>query len=143
MFAVWILFQPVWMSELFKGWVWNIAVFSLVFGNLMAIALNMLATARRKLDSLFFLSFTNPIYWIMHSIAAYMALWQLLTKPHYWEKTNHGLTTMNLDHMFETPPTAHPPRTAPAPMMPNAPDAIPSIGSATSDDKQAVAAAAD
>jgi hypothetical protein len=35
----------------------------------------------------------NPVYWTLHSIASYKALWQLLTKPHYWEKTVHGLTT--------------------------------------------------
>ncbi len=32
-----------------------------------------------------------PVYWIMMSIAAWKAFWQLLVKPHYWEKTNHGL----------------------------------------------------
>ena len=26
-------------------------------------------------------------------IAAYKALWQLITKPFYWEKTSHGLST--------------------------------------------------
>jgi hypothetical protein len=29
----------------------------------------------------------------MMSIAAYKALWQLITKPFYWEKTSHGLST--------------------------------------------------
>ena len=32
-----------------------------------------------------------PIYWAMMSIAAFMALFQLIFKPHYWEKTKHGL----------------------------------------------------
>ena len=35
----------------------------------------------------------NPLYWILHSIAAYKGTWQLITKPHYWEKTQHGLST--------------------------------------------------
>jgi glycosyltransferase XagB len=26
-------------------------------------------------------------------LAAYKALWQLIVKPHYWEKTEHGLTS--------------------------------------------------
>ena len=26
------------------------------------------------------------------SVAAYKALFQLIVKPHYWEKTHHGLT---------------------------------------------------
>ena len=37
----------------------------------------------------------NPLYWIMHSIAAYKGLWQLIYKPFYWEKTNHGLTKVS------------------------------------------------
>jgi len=32
-----------------------------------------------------------PIYWVMMSIAASLALFQLIFKPHYWEKTKHGL----------------------------------------------------
>jgi len=33
----------------------------------------------------------SPLYWMMMSIAAYKAAWQLITKPFYWEKTTHGL----------------------------------------------------
>ena len=32
-----------------------------------------------------------PLYLILHSIASYKALWQLIVKPHFWEKTTHGL----------------------------------------------------
>ncbi len=32
-----------------------------------------------------------PIYWAMMSVAAFLALFQLIFKPHYWEKTEHGL----------------------------------------------------
>lgn len=35
----------------------------------------------------------NPVYWLQHSIASYTALWQLITRPHHWEKTAHGLTS--------------------------------------------------
>ncbi len=37
----------------------------------------------------------NPIYWLMHSISAYKGLYQLVVKPFYWEKTNHGLSKVN------------------------------------------------
>ena len=36
-------------------------------------------------------AFLIPIYWFMMSCAAFMALFQLIFKPHYWEKTKHGL----------------------------------------------------
>lgn len=33
-----------------------------------------------------------PFYWLLHSAAACRALWQLVFRPHYWDKTTHGLT---------------------------------------------------
>lgn len=34
----------------------------------------------------------NPLYWILHSVAAWRAAWQMYFSPHRWEKTPHGLT---------------------------------------------------
>ena len=31
----------------------------------------------------------TPVYWMMMSIAAWRAVWQLWRKPHLWEKTPH------------------------------------------------------
>ena len=33
-----------------------------------------------------------PLYWVLHSVAAWRALGQLITAPSYWEKTPHGLS---------------------------------------------------
>jgi hypothetical protein len=33
----------------------------------------------------------------MLSIAAYKGLWQLVSRPFYWEKTNHGLTKVAVE----------------------------------------------
>jgi hypothetical protein len=33
----------------------------------------------------------TPIYWFFMSIASWRAIWQLITRPFYWEKTVHGL----------------------------------------------------
>jgi cellulose synthase/poly-beta-1,6-N-acetylglucosamine synthase-like glycosyltransferase len=35
-----------------------------------------------------------PCYWLLHSAAAARALWQLITAPHYWDKTSHGMSRM-------------------------------------------------
>lgn len=37
---------------------------------------------------------TYPFYWILHSLACFRAIRQLLTAPFYWEKTEHGMTTL-------------------------------------------------
>ena len=105
-FIIWLVFQPAWMGLLFYGWVWQLSFFSLIVGNLLAIFLNMLAVVRRRKYDLLPYALTNPIYWTMHSIASYMGLWQLITKPFYWEKTNHGLTHVNTDHLFEEAPVS-------------------------------------
>jgi cellulose synthase/poly-beta-1,6-N-acetylglucosamine synthase-like glycosyltransferase len=32
-----------------------------------------------------------PLYWLLMSVAAWKAAVQVVTRPHYWEKTRHGL----------------------------------------------------
>lgn len=106
LFLIWAVFHPAWMSEFFTGWVWVIAVFSLIVGNGTAIILNIMGIFKRKNYRLLLYALTNPFYWSMHSVSAYIALWQLITKPFYWEKTNHGLTTVNTEALFEKTGTA-------------------------------------
>ncbi len=36
--------------------------------------------------------FGVPLYWLLVSLGAYLALWQFFTRPFFWEKTNHGLS---------------------------------------------------
>lgn len=91
LFIFWILFRPLWMESVFPLWILTLSTLNLIVGNAMGIYLNMLAVFRRRLFHLTFYSLVNPFYWVLHSIAAYKALWQLFTKPFYWEKTVHGL----------------------------------------------------
>jgi glycosyltransferase XagB len=37
-------------------------------------------------------AFTMPFYWPLASIAAWRAVYELLTKPHHWSKTRHGVS---------------------------------------------------
>jgi cellulose synthase/poly-beta-1,6-N-acetylglucosamine synthase-like glycosyltransferase len=70
-----------------------IALYNLLIGNFLGIYLNMIAVFRRKLYRLLPLALLNPFYWLFfHSIAAYKALWQLIVRPFYWEKTKHGIS---------------------------------------------------
>ena len=68
-------------------------LFNLLGGNFLGVYLNMIAVFRRRLHYLMPYSLLNPFYWLgFHSVAAYKALWQLFSKPFYWEKTQHGIT---------------------------------------------------
>jgi len=83
------------VSTIFPEWILYIATFNLVAGNSLMIYVNMLSVFKRKYYELILFGALNPLYWIMHSIASYKALWQLIYKPFYWEKTNHGLTKVS------------------------------------------------
>ncbi len=50
------------------------------------VSLREESSAKYKMAALFY-----PLYLILHSIASYRALGQLISNPHFWEKTAHGL----------------------------------------------------
>ena len=35
-----------------------------------------------------------PVYWLLMSGAAWLALWQFMTAPFHWNKTEHGLSRL-------------------------------------------------
>jgi hypothetical protein len=71
------------------------SIFNLMVGNILMIYVNMMAVFKRRYYELILFAIANPIYWLMHSISAYKGLYQLITNPFYWEKTNHGLSKVN------------------------------------------------
>src|SRR3989338_8632755 len=42
-----------------------------------------------------------PVYWVFISTAGWIALYQLIVKLHYWEKTIHGLHLLNKPSQIE------------------------------------------
>ena len=81
------------LAQLFPIWVLWLTLLNFVVGNVIMIYLSMMGPYKRGTFHLILWALLNPLYWLLHSIAAYKGLWQLITKPHYWEKTEHGLTT--------------------------------------------------
>ena len=72
-------------------WVETATFVNLVVGNGAMILLSALAARRRHAYDLIPFALLNPAYWMLHSIAAYRALWQLVVSPSHWEKTPHGI----------------------------------------------------
>jgi len=91
---IYAIVKLAFVTALFPEWVLYIDTFNLVAGNVLMIYVNMLSVFKRKYYELILFGALNPIYWLMHSIAAYKGLWQLIYKPFYWEKTEHGLTKL-------------------------------------------------
>lgn len=79
------------IESIYPTWVFYMAASSLAFGNFLFLYYYMIGTAMRKHWGVIKYVFFVPIYWLMVSIAAGMALFQFISNPHYWEKTHHGL----------------------------------------------------
>ena len=82
-------------AQFFPVWLLWLCLVNFIIGNSVMVYLSMMGPYKRGTFGLILWAILNPIYWILHSIASYKALWQLVTKPHYWEKTEHGLTTQS------------------------------------------------
>lgn len=61
-----------------------------VVGNVSMIAMHAIA-GRGRQHRLALYAPLLPLYWLLHSFAAWRAVWHLLVKPDVWEKTPHGL----------------------------------------------------
>jgi cellulose synthase/poly-beta-1,6-N-acetylglucosamine synthase-like glycosyltransferase len=69
--------------------------FGLVAGNTLLASLAMFAPRKRGRKDLTPYGLTAPIYWLLVSLAAFRAVWQLARNPFYWEKTMHGLSAIS------------------------------------------------
>jgi len=83
------------IEALYPSIIFYMAVTSLLFGNFMFIYYYMIGCSKREHWSLMKWVFLTPVYWIMVSIAGFMAFYELIVKPHYWQKTIHGLHLKN------------------------------------------------
>ncbi|MBN2712171.1 MAG: glycosyltransferase [Planctomycetes bacterium] len=81
-------YYTVW-SQL--SWVFFVLAILLFASNFALILLNILACQRRRLWRLLPYAILAPLYWGLISLAAWKGALQLIRKPHYWEKTEHGL----------------------------------------------------
>jgi hypothetical protein len=79
------------IESLFPAPVYGMAIASLVLGNALFIYLYLVGSARRGNWDLVKYGLLAPLYWLAMSVASVKALWQLIRRPHYWEKTVHGL----------------------------------------------------
>ncbi len=76
---------------LFPGPTLYMAEFCLIFGNFFYIYLYLFGCMKRKQFDLMPWAALIPFYWLLMTIAGMVAFWELLAKPHYWQKTVHGL----------------------------------------------------
>jgi cellulose synthase/poly-beta-1,6-N-acetylglucosamine synthase-like glycosyltransferase/glycosyltransferase involved in cell wall biosynthesis/O-antigen/teichoic acid export membrane protein len=89
-FALYAIVGPT-IESLYPSAIFYMAVISLVFGNFLCVYYYMIGSAKRGHWNLMKYIFLVPLYWLMVSVGATIAIFQFIVKPHYWEKTIHGL----------------------------------------------------
>ncbi len=72
-------------------WLLWLTVANLIMNFVIHWIMLLCCTARYKIAAILY-----PFYLTLHSIASYKALYQLIVKPHFWEKTTHGLARVKI-----------------------------------------------
>ena len=70
--------------------VWTIVWVNLGICYAVSILVGVLSVWRRGRPRLAMYALLTPVYWLLISVAAYRAVWQLVRNPYLWEKTEHG-----------------------------------------------------
>ncbi len=78
-------------TALLPSWALEVGLVTLILGNFFYGYSYLLGCMKREQYALVKWMLLIPVYWALSSAAAYMALYELFTKPHYWQKTIHGL----------------------------------------------------
>src|SRR5581483_12022487 len=81
------------VQSLFPTPVFVMSLVTALVGNLVFVYLSIYGLLKREQYGFVPLMFLSPVYWVLQSIAAWKALYQLLVKPHFWEKTVHSLAS--------------------------------------------------
>jgi cellulose synthase/poly-beta-1,6-N-acetylglucosamine synthase-like glycosyltransferase len=100
---LWFATRSALLQQLFPGPVFYLGATALYVGNILFIYLAMAGSLGRGYHALTKYALLSPVYWVLMSVAAWKGTLQLIRRPHYWEKTVHGLAR------FAVVPAAPPP----------------------------------
>jgi glycosyltransferase XagB len=81
-----------------------------LFGTASILWLALLGMKRRKLLGLWPFLPLLPVYYLLTSAAAWMALYDLILRPYHWHKTEHGLAKTSRQRMLTVAARAAPVR---------------------------------
>jgi cellulose synthase/poly-beta-1,6-N-acetylglucosamine synthase-like glycosyltransferase len=91
MLGYYLFAQPPMRATTAIGAVAPLFIASLVAGYASTIALDFIGLQRRGLLAHAWVLVLTPLHWLLLSLAAWRAVYQLLSAPQRWEKTEHGL----------------------------------------------------
>jgi cellulose synthase/poly-beta-1,6-N-acetylglucosamine synthase-like glycosyltransferase len=92
--ATFIISLMGWLPQPLSPWLLGLCSVSFVSGILSHLLFARSSIHLEKWENMQLAQLTYPFYWLLHSLAAARALWQLFTQPHYWDKTVHGVSKL-------------------------------------------------
>ncbi len=87
----WLFTHAGFISVLFPPAIYLLGSFCLFGANFVFVYMAVAGCMHRGYYDLVKYSLLTPVYWLMMSIGAYKAFAQIIVRPHYWEKTDHGI----------------------------------------------------
>ena len=89
--VVWYATHSAGIETLFPTPLLYVSTAALFLGNFIFVFTGVAGCLRRDYFYGVKYALFSPIYWLLMSVAAWKALYQLFSNPYYWEKTQHGL----------------------------------------------------
>jgi len=89
-FLVWLFLTRAFNFSFLPDYIMLIGIVNLLLGNFLGIYLSMLAVFRRGFYRLLPFALLNLFYWFLAGVAAWKGIFQLFSRPFFWEKTVHG-----------------------------------------------------
>jgi len=86
---VWLIFRPEVVGMFFPGAIFVMAALCLFLGNFAFVYASAIACMRLGFGSVVKYTPLLVLYWIVMSLAAWKGTLQLISRPHFWEKTQH------------------------------------------------------
>ncbi len=88
----WISGRPTIVGMFFPPIPYYICLVLFLIGAPTSIFVGLIVTKALGKPHLWWAALLAPLYWILQSVASIKAIYQLIFRPFFWEKTVHGLT---------------------------------------------------
>jgi cellulose synthase/poly-beta-1,6-N-acetylglucosamine synthase-like glycosyltransferase len=95
--VTWLCTHAPAISRLFPPSIYALGLFCLYVGNFVFVYLAVLGCLYRRHFDLVKYAILTPIYWLFMSLGAYRGVLQLLSRPSFWEKTDHGFAAEEVE----------------------------------------------
>lgn len=89
---VWVLGRPDAIGALFPPVTYYVCLLLLLICAPLSVFAGLIVTAALGKPQLWWAALLAPLYWMLQSVAAVKAIYQLFARPSFWEKTVHGLS---------------------------------------------------